>query len=112
MTLSPIELPEAQLEQYGTIVNNEPDLSPEQREWETKAEALVKPLTAKIRLTPSQTVRLNRIATDRGVNIDELINQAVAQLVDSNIGAPAISGPSWAKDSVKVSGFSNSVSRG
>jgi hypothetical protein len=109
--LNPVELSPEAAAQFGTVVNNEPTLSAEQVEWETKAEELGKPISYKLRLTPSQAIRLQRIATDSNQSIDELINTTVVKLVESNIGAPTIGAPSFARGA-RVTGFSNSVQRG
>ena len=108
-SLDPIELsPEAQA-QYGTVVNN---LSEEQQKWEVKIEEMCKPFNVMVQLTPSQTVRMNRIASDTGKNIEELVNETLIKLVENNIGAPIITGPSFAKAATKVTGYSGSVTRG
>jgi hypothetical protein len=110
--LNPVELSPEAAAQFGTVVNNEPALSPEQSEWETKVEALDKPFNVKLRLTGSQNSRLQRIAADSNCSVEELVNAAVTKLVETNIGAPVISAPSWAANKTRVSGFTNSVSRG
>jgi hypothetical protein len=109
--LNPIELTPEAAAQFGTVVNNT-ELSAEQAEWETKAEALDKPFNVKLRLTGSQNSRLQRIAADSNCSIDELVNAAVTKLVETNIGAPVISAPSWAANKTRVSGYTGSVSRG
>jgi hypothetical protein len=109
--LNPIELSPEAAAQFGTVVNNT-ELSPEQAEWETKAEALDKPFNVKLRLTGSQNSRLHRIAADSNCSVEELVNAAVTKLVETNIGAPVITAPSWAANKTRVTGFTNSVSRG
>jgi len=108
-SLDPIELSPEAAAQYGTVVNN---LSPEQQMWEVKIEEVCKPFNVKVQLTPSQTVRLNRIAADNGKTIEELVNDTLVKLVENNVGAPVITGPSFAKSNVRVTGYTGSVSRG
>jgi hypothetical protein len=110
--LNPVELSPEAAAQFGTVVNNEPTLSAEQAEWESKAEALDKPFNVKVSLTASQKSRLQRIAVDSGLSVDELVNQTLTKLVETSIGAPVISAPSWAKGKTRVTGYSGSVSRG
>jgi hypothetical protein len=106
-TLPPVELSPELEAQFGTIINN---LSPDQAEWEQKAEALSKPLNLKLRLTPTQHIRLERIAKDSNLSVEQLVTQCVGKLCDSNIGAPTIKAPSFAQGQ-KVSGYTGSVRR-
>ena len=101
-TINPADLPAEVLEQFGTIVNAEP--SAEQQQWEQKIEEVSKPFTVKVRLTPSQKSRLERIASDKGLSIEETINEALVDLVETNVSAPTINSPSWAKAGPRVTG--------
>lgn len=81
-------------------------------EWEARIEELLAPFSVKISLTPSQKAKLLRLAEDRKQTFDELINDAVVQLVEQNIGQATIKAPSWAQSKSKVVGYTGSVTRG
>lgn len=81
-------------------------------QWEQKIEKLSAPIKFELQLTPSQKVRLDRIADDKGLSLQELVQLTVVDLLDSNVGAPVINAPSFAKQGPKVTGYTGSVTRG
>jgi hypothetical protein len=107
MTKTLPDLPEdfeVDTEKYGTVVNIAPTVD---TEWQDKIEELTLPIKFIVNLTAEQKNRLNRIAKEKEMTIEELASSYVTGALDDSVGKSTISQPSWAKK--KVTGYKGGI---
>ena len=105
--LAPVPEAISESDVYGTIVNIKPSVT---TEWDVRTKELETPITATLKLPTSFVARLQRVADDSQMTLDEWIASCVIEAIDGKVGQAVIKGPSFAKAG-KVTGYSGSVSR-
>lgn len=94
-------------EVYGTIVNNQTEVS---TEWDDRTKELETPVSVTLKLPTSFVARMQRVADDSQKSLDEWVTATVIEAIDGKVGQAVIKGPSFARGP-KVTGFTGSVTR-